>query len=83
VRVALGEGACLPPAVHLHASPEAAAAAACTEQFYRTAWLVSLAVLTLLLLSNLLAFLRRPDPLTRWYVCTQVGALLYVTALGV
>lgn len=79
MRLVLGEGARLPPAVHLHASLEAAAAAR-TEQFYRTAWLVSLAVLALLLLSNLLAFLRRPDPLTRWYVCTQVGALLYVTA---
>jgi DNA-binding CsgD family transcriptional regulator len=80
VRVVLGEEARLPPAVHLHVSLEAAAVAARTEQFYRTAWLVSLAVLALLLLSNLLAFLRRPDPLTRWYVCTQVGALLYVTA---
>jgi len=80
VRVVLGERARLPPAVHLQVSLEAAAAAARTEQFYRTAWLVSLAVLALLLLSNLLAFLRRPDPLTRWYVCTQVGALLYVTA---
>lgn len=80
VLVALGKGASLPPAMHLHVSLVAAAAVARTEQFYRTAWLVSLAVLALLLLSNLLASLRRPDPLTRWYVCTQVGALLYVTA---
>ncbi|NML67905.1 hypothetical protein HHL22_22115 [Hymenobacter sp. RP-2-7] len=80
VLVALGKRARLPPAVRVQVSLEAAAVAQRTEQVYRTAWLVSLAVLALLLLSNLLALLRRPDPLTRWYVCSQVGALLYITA---
>jgi hypothetical protein len=75
-----GERVALPPAVCLRVRLESAAAARQTEQLYRTAWLVSLAVLGLLLLSNLLAYLRWPDPITRWYVCTQVGALLYVTA---
>jgi len=80
VLVRLSERAALPPAVRLHVRLQPAAVVQQTDQLYYTAWLVSLAVLGVLLLTNLLAYLRLPDPITRWYVCTQVGAALYVTA---
>ncbi len=80
VLVRLSEQAALPAAVRLHVRLKPETVVQQTDQLYRTAWLVSLAVLAVLLLTNLLADLRLPDPITRWYVCTQVGAALYVTA---
>ncbi|RZL13810.1 MAG: hypothetical protein EOO62_07165 [Hymenobacter sp.] len=80
VLVRLNERAALPPAVRLRVRLEPEAVVRQTDQFYYTAWLVSLAVLGVLLLTNLLAYLRLPDPITRWYVGTQGGAALYVTA---
>ena len=80
VLVRLGQRAALPGAVCLRASLATAAAAQQSAFFYRSAWAVSLAVLGLLLLTNLLAYLRFRDRLTLYYLCTQVGAMLYVTA---
>jgi hypothetical protein len=50
------------------------------DLFTRTAWLVALAVRALLLLTNAHAYLRRADRPTAWYLCSQLGAVLYLTA---
>ena len=80
VLVRLSERASLPPAIRLQVSVEPAAVPREADAFFRLAWAVSLAVVALLLLTNLLAYSRRPDRLTLYYVCTQVGAMLYITA---
>ncbi len=80
VLVRLGQRAALPAAVRLRVSLATAVAAQEADFFYRSAWAVSLAVLGLLLLTNLLAYVRFRDRITLYYLCTQVGAMLYVTA---
>ncbi len=80
VLVRLGQRPALPPAMHLGVSLEPEAGARQTDLFYRTAWLVSLAALLLLLLTNVPAYVRSRDRATLYYICTQVGAVLYVTA---
>jgi len=80
VLVRLSQRAALPPAICLGVSAEPAAVTRNRDAFFCLAWAVSLAVVTLLLLTNLLAYSRRPDRLTLYYVCTQVGAMLYITA---
>jgi DNA-binding CsgD family transcriptional regulator len=80
VLVRLGERASLPSAIRLHVSLEPAAVVHEADAFFQLAWAVSLAVVTLLLVTNVLAYSRRPDRITLYYVCTQVGALLYITA---
>ena len=80
VLVRLGPRAALPAAVQLKVSLAAAAGARQTEDFFRTAWAVSLAVLGLLLLTNLPVYARFRDRATLYYLCTQVGAVLYITA---
>jgi DNA-binding CsgD family transcriptional regulator len=80
VQVHLDQRAALPPAVRLRVSLETAAAAQKPYLFYSIAWAVSMSVLGLLLLTNLLAYVRFRDRLTLYYLCTQVGAMLYVTA---
>jgi DNA-binding NarL/FixJ family response regulator len=80
VLVRLSEQASLPPAIRLQASLEPAAVPREADAFFRLAWAVSLAVVALLLLTNVLAYSRRPDRLTLYYGCTQVGAMLYITA---
>ncbi|WP_400193790.1 7TM diverse intracellular signaling domain-containing protein [Hymenobacter sp. B81] len=80
VRVSLGEPAALPPAIGLAVRLEPAAAAQQTDAFFGTAWAVSLAVLGLLLLTNLPTYARFRDRATLYYICTQVGAVLYITA---
>ncbi|MDO7877799.1 7TM diverse intracellular signaling domain-containing protein [Hymenobacter sp. ASUV-10] len=80
VLVRLGPPAARPAAVRLRVQLAPAAQARQAEQFSLLAWLVALAVLGLLLLTNALAYLRRPDRPTAWYLCTQLGAALYLTA---
>ncbi|MVN74757.1 hypothetical protein GO988_00290 [Hymenobacter sp. HMF4947] len=80
VLVNLGQQAPLPSAVRLLVSLETAVAAQKLHFFCSIAWAVSLAVLELLLLTNLLAYFRFRDRITLYYLCTQVGAMLYVTA---
>jgi DNA-binding CsgD family transcriptional regulator len=80
VLVSLSQRASLPKAVYLQVRLERAAAAQQAAAFYSTAWAVSLAMLGLLLLTNLLAYVRFRDRITLYYICTQVGGMLYVTA---
>lgn len=80
VLVRLGRPAALPPAIRLLVSLEPEAEVRKKDAFFTTAWAVSLGVLALLLLANLLAYSRFRDRVTRYYICTQVGAMLYVTA---
>ncbi|RZK92054.1 MAG: hypothetical protein EOO62_33685, partial [Hymenobacter sp.] len=80
ILVSLDPRAALPAAVRLQVSLETAAAAQKASFFYSTAWAVSLAILGLLLLTNLLAYVRFRDRITLYYISTQVGGMLYVTA---
>ena len=80
VLVNLATGARLPPAVRLRVRLETGAAARQADERLRLAWVVSLGVLGLLLLTNLPTYLRYRDRATLFYLCTQVGAVLYVTA---
>jgi DNA-binding CsgD family transcriptional regulator len=80
VLVRLGQRAALPAAIGLRVALQTAAAVRETDSFYGIAWAVSLAALGLLLLTNLFAYVRLPDRTTLYYVWTQVGAILYVTA---
>ncbi|WP_460503674.1 7TM diverse intracellular signaling domain-containing protein, partial [Hymenobacter agri] len=80
VLLRLDTGAALPPAVRLGVELLSVAEAQQADAFYGTAWAVSLAVLLLLLLTNLPTYLRFRDQSTLYYLCTQVGAALYVTA---
>ena len=80
VLVSLDQRAALPAAVRLQMRLETVAVAQQAAFFYSTAWAVSLAVLGLLLLTNLLAYVRFRDCITLYYICTQVGGMLYVTA---
>lgn len=80
VLLRLGPGAAMPPAVRLRVRLVPAAEVRQTDTFYRTAWAVSLAALLLLLLTNLPTYLRFRDRSTLYYLCSQVGAALYVTA---
>ena len=70
----------LPSAVRLRVQLTPAAEVRKTDGFYFAAWAVSLAALLLLLLTNLPTYLRFHDRSTLYYLCTQVGAALYVTA---
>jgi DNA-binding NarL/FixJ family response regulator len=80
VRVDLGSCATLPATIALQARLEKQATAQQINDFYRTAWAVSLTALLLLLLTNLPTYVRYRDRSTLFYLCTQVGAALYVTA---
>ncbi|MGI4969663.1 MAG: 7TM diverse intracellular signaling domain-containing protein [Janthinobacterium lividum] len=80
VLVRLDPRAALPVAIQVRVSVAPAAQARETDQFYRTAWVASLAVLLVLLLTNLPTYARFRDPTTLYYLCTQVGAVLYITA---
>ncbi|MBG8554799.1 7TM diverse intracellular signaling domain-containing protein [Hymenobacter guriensis] len=80
VHVHLSQHATLPPSIHLGVSIEQEATARHTELFFGVAWAVSIAVLLLLLLTNLHGYARFPDRTTLYYICTQVGAALYITA---
>ncbi|RSK43789.1 7TM-DISM domain-containing protein [Hymenobacter rigui] len=81
VRIDLPAGAALPHAIELRVLLEPAEAAQATDRFYDAAWAVSLAVLLLLGLASLHAYGRWRDRATWYYLWTQVGAALYVTAL--
>jgi len=80
VLVSLEPRTARPAAIRLRVSLEPEATAQQTSQFFTLAWAVSLAVLGLLLLTNLLAYARFRDRTTLFYICTQVGAILYITA---
>ncbi|MCB2408213.1 7TM diverse intracellular signaling domain-containing protein [Hymenobacter lucidus] len=80
VLIDLGQRAVLPAAAQLRVVLEKEAEALSTERFFGTAWAVSLAVLLLLLLTNVHAYARFQDRTTLYYICTQVGAVLYLTA---
>lgn len=80
VLVRLGPPAARPPAVHLGVQLVPAPQARQADLLSYVAWLVALAVLGLLLLTNALAYRRRPDGPTAWYLCAQLGAALYLTA---
>ncbi|MCA8829705.1 7TM diverse intracellular signaling domain-containing protein [Hymenobacter pini] len=78
VLLRLSPTALLPTAAHLQVSWQPEAVVQADALFYTTAWAVAVAVL-LLLLTNLPAYLRYRDRTVLFYVCTQMGALLYVT----
>ena len=80
VLVRLGRRAALPAAIQLRVSVAPVAGAQQTDRFFGVAWAVSLAVLAVLLLTNLLAYARFRDRTALYYSCTQVGAVLYITA---
>ncbi|MBF9237019.1 hypothetical protein I2I05_06385 [Hymenobacter sp. BT683] len=80
VLVNLGRKAALPPAISVRADLEKESAAQETERYFSIAWAVSVAVLLLLLLTNLHVYARSRDRTTLYYICTQVGAALYITA---
>lgn len=80
VRVNLGERARLPAAVRLHVILTPVAEAQKTSELLSTAWAVSLGVLLLLLLTNVPTYMRYRDRPTLFYICLQVGAVLYITA---
>jgi hypothetical protein len=80
VRVRLGQRATLPAAIGLRVTVAPAAAAQQTDRFFSTSWAVSLTALLLLLLTNVPAYVRSRDRPTLYYICTQVGAVLYITA---
>jgi len=66
--------------VRLHVLLKPVAKAQAAKELLRTAWAVSLGVLGLLLLTNVPTYLRYRDRATLFYICTQVGAVLYITA---
>ena len=80
VRISLGQQARLPAAVRLHALLTPVAEAQRVDELLGTAWAVSLTALLLLLLTNVPTYVRYRDRPTLFYICLQVGALLYVTA---
>jgi len=80
VRISLGQAARLPAAVRLHAQLTPLAEAQRIDKLLSTAWAVSLTALLLLLLTNVPTYVRYRDRPTLFYICLQVGALLYVTA---
>nr|WP_277881610.1 7TM diverse intracellular signaling domain-containing protein [Hymenobacter cyanobacteriorum] len=76
----LDRRAALPAAICLGVKLEKEAVAREADLFYSTAWAVSLTALLLLLLTNLPTYVRYRDRSTLFYLCSQVGAALYVTA---
>jgi DNA-binding CsgD family transcriptional regulator len=80
VRISLGQAARLPSAVRLQASLEPVAEAQRASELLSTAWAVSLGVLGVLLLTNVPTYVRYRDRPTLFYICLQVGAVLYITA---
>ncbi|MCC2546046.1 hypothetical protein LJY25_06285 [Hymenobacter sp. BT175] len=80
VLVNLGHRAALPAAVRLKVSLEPTAVTQQANTFFGTAWAVSVAVLALLLLTNLPTYAHFRDRTSLYYLCTQVGAVLYITA---
>ncbi|AIZ65484.1 hypothetical protein PK28_17760 (plasmid) [Hymenobacter sp. DG25B] len=80
VLIRLNQRAALPPAIRLQVKLENEAEARSRDAFFRIAWTVSMAVLGLLLLTNLPTYIRFRDRTTLYYLCTQVGAMLYITA---
>ncbi|MGI4865925.1 MAG: 7TM diverse intracellular signaling domain-containing protein [Janthinobacterium lividum] len=80
VLVRVGQQATLPAAIRLQARLEKETAVRKTNSFYSIAWAVSLTAVLLLLLTNLHAYARWRDRTTLYYIWTQVGAVLYITA---
>ncbi len=80
VRLDLGQQAHLPAAVRLRVLLKPLAEVQQANEFLSTAWAVSLAVLGLLLLTNVPTYVRYRDRPTLYYICLQVGAVLYATA---
>lgn len=80
VRISLGQQAHLPAAVRLHVQLTPLAEAQRVDKLLSTAWAVSLTALLLLLLTNVPTYVRYRDRPTLFYICLQVGAVLYVTA---
>ncbi|QKG55698.1 hypothetical protein GKZ68_03005 [Hymenobacter sp. BRD128] len=73
VLVDLRQRASLPAAVHLRVLLKPLAEVKQADAFFSTAWAVSLAVLGLLLLTNVPTYLRYRDRPTLFYICTQLG----------
>jgi len=80
VLVSLPAQASLPRAVRLQLKLQAEEAAQRDNLLLGVAWAVSVAVLLLLLLTNVPTYVRFRDRPTLFYICIQVGAILYVTA---
>ena len=70
----------LPSAVRLQLRLQPEEVAQSENRFFVVAWAVSMAVLLLLLLTNIPTYVRFRDRSTLFYICTQVGAVLYITA---
>jgi len=80
VLVRLPAQASLPHAARLQLKLQPEEVAQRENRFFVVAWAVSMAVLLLLLLTNVPTYVRFRDRTTLFYICTQVGAVLYVTA---
>jgi DNA-binding CsgD family transcriptional regulator len=80
VQMRLSQQASLPAAIRLQVKLEKAGGANGAGFLLSAAWVVSLTVLGLLLLTNLSAYARFRDPTALYYCWAQVGGLLYITA---
>lgn len=71
VLVHLHTCAALLPSIRLQVSLEPTTVAREADAFFQLAWVMSLAVVTLLLVTNLLTYSRPPGRITFYYACTQ------------
>ena len=80
VQLRLSQRVSLPAAIRLQVKLEKPDATNGADFLFSAAWVVSLTVLGLLLLTNLSAYARFRDPTALYYCWAQVGGLLYITA---
>jgi DNA-binding CsgD family transcriptional regulator len=80
VQLRLSQRVSLPAAIRLQVKLEKVGGVNGVDFLFSAAWVVSLAVLGLLLLTNLSAYARFRDPTALYYCWAQVGGLLYITA---
>jgi DNA-binding NarL/FixJ family response regulator len=80
VQLRLSQQARLPTAIRLQVKLEKVGGVNGADFLFSAAWVVSLAVLGLLLLTNLSAYARFRDRTALYYCWAQVGGLLYITA---
>ncbi len=80
VQVNLGQGYSIPKAIKPRVLLEKESASWRSERFATTAWLVSLAILLMVFLNNLHLYYRFRDRSILFFLFTQVGGMIYITA---
>lgn len=80
VQVALGRGHSIPKAIKPKVILEKEAVVQGREGFVITAWIVSLVVLLLLFLNNLHVYYRFRDRSVLFFLFSQLGGMIYITA---